>query len=220
MKDIAMVRLVGSVTESKDGSFLLQATEDLILKIFGDAKAGDRVRVIGELDPDRSGGATVKATSIEKVKKGMPSEALAKIVAKMFRSHRHLDAKAGKQAVGFGTLVWGDIDKPKEARFARYVSFDPLSTDLKFGRLDGNGKLKLDDNGRPESAPAVQGSIMQLIGSLRKRYFVSQKTGKPGIGIDIVADERLTRVLKAAEIVDPFAEIAPTMLELTDEVPF
>jgi hypothetical protein len=220
MKNIAMCRLVGSVTESKDGSFLLQAAEDLVLKVFGDAKVGDHVRVVGELDPDRSGGATVRATSIEKVKKSMPSEALAKIVAKVFRSHRHLDAKAGKQAVGFGTLVWGDIDKPATARFARYVAFDPLSTDLKFGRLDGNGRLKLDASGNPESAPAVQGSIMQLIGSLRKRYFVSQKTGKPGIGIDIVADERLTKVIKAAEIVDPFAEIAPTVPELTDEIPF
>lgn len=213
-ENIAVARLVGTIDKTGEGKFLLNAGNDLAMRIIGDTElpVGTKVQVIGTFDPDRSGGAEIVASKIVKVAKKTPDEALAKIVAKVFRSHRHLEPKAGKQAVGFGTLVWGDLDA---AKFARYVAFDPLSSYLARGKLNAKGEL--------EYPPAERGAIMELIGSLRKRYFV-RKDGKPGTGIDIVANEGLTKVLKASESADPFADIAPTPSMAadapSDEVPF
>ena len=207
MINVNVVKLVGEISKSGDGKFLIniaRGAQALAMKVFGPTdglKEGSTVEVIGKLVPDRSGGATVTASTITKTKKGTEHEAMVKIVAKCFRSHAHRPATSDKSAFGYGTLVSGDPDKPKEAEFFRYVAFSPLSESLR--------------------DQAKRGSIVELVGTLRRRFF--EKDGLQASSIDIVAQEDLTKVLRKAEVIDPFAGIAPTPAfesEATDEVPF
>ena len=198
----AVAKVVGKL--SKDGdAFVLTATvpgresgklEDLVLKITGaiDKKIekARKVQIVGEY---RNG--SIVLSKAEVVKADTPDAAEMKTIGRVFRSHVHRERTPdGKPAFGYGTLVNG----PRDAgSFYRYVAFSPLSESL--------------------AGSAVRGAIVQLFGRLRLGRPFTDKAGKTRRNIEVIADDGLTKVLRAPA--DPFAgmELSTPELDAPEE---
>ena len=200
--DFNAVKLVGTVEaiEGDRALFLTKNTsqdgtvyEERHVVESDKLEVGKRYLIVGQLATVGEQGereTIIIALKATKAKKTDADQNIAKVVGRMAQSFQYFGrTEGGKVAFGNALMVTGPEDSPQ---FHRGVTFGNLAN-----RLDREAK---------------RGAIIQIVGPIRNRPYM--QNGEEKVSVEVIGQPDLTKVLKPAQINDPFADV-----KLPDQAP-
>ena len=212
---VNIARLSGTVESAKGKSFTLKTVEtggrggDQTFEELHHIRApktkmvekGDIITVIGKLK-NRDDDTVVMASTLEQTPDA-PSVNQVKVVGVAHQTFDYFPKSGTKR--GFGNLLVR-LGDGAERLFIQGVCFAQHAFHMQ---------------------KATRGSIVQVVGRLRRRPY-EDSTGAEREAVEIIADRDHTKVLKAASMEDPFADLpdaaTPDVLtdaeKAEDDIPF